>query len=337
MTTKTTHLNSLLSEPLRVGEPDVAWPLQVFPVFGPGSHLKYRSFTRGRTDGLRLGELESGASVNDVDVQNRTDTPVLLYEGEEVLGAQQNRTFDVSVLVAAQGRMRVPVSCVEMGRWDGSRHGEAMAPSPQAAYPHLRHLKNQHARERVMVGMEARAEQPAVWDEIERKSARMGVDSPTRAMHDVYESRRNRMGELTAAVRRRDGQLGALVAIGGQFVVLDFVGREDVFADLFGPLAQGYALDALDDPGVLSVRPLEPLTIEDARGFMSLALGVEATASKSIGQGEDLRFAADGVAGSGLATDGELVQLTAFPESSAGSETGPGTVGHIRRPSRRRA
>jgi hypothetical protein len=335
MTIKTTHLNSLLSEPLSVGDPDVAGPLAVFPVFGPASHLKYRSFTRGRTDGLRLGELESGASVNDVDVQNRTDTSVLLYEGEEVLGAQQNRTFDVSVLVAAQGRVRVPVSCVEMGRWDGSRHGEAMAPSPQAAYPHLRHLKNQHARERVMAGMEARAEQPAVWSEIDRKSAHMGVDSPTGAMHDVYESRRDRLGELTGAVRRREGQLGALVAIGGQFVVLDFVGRDDVFADLFGPLAQGYALDALDTEARVS-DGAGPPSVEDARGFVSLALGVEATASRSIGQGEDLRFAADGVAGSGLATDGELVQLTAFPESGAGSEAGPGTVGHIRRPSRRR-
>jgi hypothetical protein len=47
------------------------------------------------------GTLAGGASVNDLLVLNPTDVDVLLYEGEEVLGAQQNRTFDVSVLVPA--------------------------------------------------------------------------------------------------------------------------------------------------------------------------------------------------------------------------------------------
>ena len=50
-------------------------------------------------------------------------------------------------------------------------------------------------------------------------------------------------------MNRRDGQLGALVAIGGRFSVLDWVGRADVFAALHGPLVQGYALDALEVGG----------------------------------------------------------------------------------------
>jgi hypothetical protein len=60
--------------------------------------------------------------------------------GEEVLGAQQNRTFDVSVLVAATSALRVPVSCVEAGRWDGGRHDEALALAPQTANPRLRRM-----------------------------------------------------------------------------------------------------------------------------------------------------------------------------------------------------
>jgi len=332
MTTNTLHLNNLLSEPLTVGEPDVAGLLAVFPVFGPAPQLTYRSFARGRADGLKVGELQR-ASVNDVAVENRGDAPVLLYEGEEVLGAQQNRTFDVSVLVGAGATLRVPVSCVEAGRWQAGRHGESFGPAPQTAYPELRRLKNQRARESVGAGMEARASQAEVWGHIAVKSHRLGVVSPTGAMHDVYEGRRARLAELAGAVTRRDGQLGALVAIGERFVVLDWVGRDDVFADLFAPLVQGYALDALDADGDEAGVP----SVEDARGFVSLLAGVDATATKSIGQGDDLRFAADGVAGSGLATDGELVQLTAFPESGAGSDaTGPGMVGHIRRPSRRR-
>jgi len=321
-----------LSEPLRVGDPDVAGPLAVFPLFGPEPREEFVSFAQGRRRGVRLGEDQGGASVNDLVVQNRTDIPVLLYEGEEVLGAQQNRTFDVTVLVAAQKQLRVPVSCVEAGRWDGSRHSEDFAPAPQAAYPELRRQKNRQAREQVMAGMEARATQSAVWDEVAMKSDRLGVHSRTRAMHDIYEARRSRLAELSGAVRLREDQCGALVAIGSRFVVLDYVGRADVFADLFAPLVQGYALDASEMEGEKE-SPAPSLT--DAEGFVSLVLGTEAARARSIGLGEDLRFAADGVAGAGLATDGGLVQLTAFPDD--GSEPGSGpSASSIRRPSHRR-
>src|SRR5919108_137085 len=90
---------------------------------------------------------------------------VLVYEGEEVVGAQQNRTFDVSALVPARSSLRVPVSCVEAGRWDGSRHAESFAPAPQAAYPALRRMKNTHVRANLAAGGEARAAQGEVWRE----------------------------------------------------------------------------------------------------------------------------------------------------------------------------
>lgn len=324
----TTIISNHLSDPLAVGDPDVAGSLAVFPLFGAEAKEGFQSFAKGRAAGARVGEVEAGASVNDLVVENPTGTALLLYEGEEVLGAQQNRTFDVTVLVAAQSKLRVPVSCVEAGRWDGSRHGEEFEASPQAAYPELRREKHRHVRERVAAGMEARADQAEVWSDIAHKSARMGVRSTTGAMHDVYESRRVRLRELAGAVSRRDGQLGMLAAIGGRFAVLDYVGREDVFADLFGPLVQGYALDALE------AEDESAPSAGEANGFVSLVLGCEGARRRSLGVGEDVRFAADGVAGAGLVTDRGLVQLTAFPHDG---DEAPGMGGAVRRPSRRRS
>ena len=48
---------------------------------------------------------------------NPLDTSVLLYDGEELLGAKQNRILNVTVLAAARSETRIPVSCVEQGRW----------------------------------------------------------------------------------------------------------------------------------------------------------------------------------------------------------------------------
>lgn len=183
-----THAPSLhdhLAEPLRLGEPDIHGPLAVFPIFGSGPELEYVSFAHGRAAGASIKELERGASVNDLVVLNPTDHAILLYEGEEVLGAQQNRTFDVSVLVGARTQLQVPVSCVEAGRWDGSRRDESFSPAPQAAYPALRSLKNRAARANVAAGMAPRAVQGEVWDEVAQKSQRMNVASATGAMHDI--------------------------------------------------------------------------------------------------------------------------------------------------------
>lgn len=328
-------LDSFVSEPLRVGEPDVTGPLTVFPIFGPAPRAEYVPFAEARTRGFRIGELDTGASVNDLLVENPTDSNVLLYEGEEVLGAQQNRTFDVSVLVGAGSKLSVPVSCVEAGRWQGGRRHEAFEAAPQAAYPELRRKKAMQARERVAAGLEARADQRAVWDEVSAKSTRMGVHSPTGAMHDIYENRRGHLAEMRDAIKLHDGQLGTLAAIGGEIEVMDWVSRPDTFAVLHGPLVQGYALDALEFAWAEAPAAPEP---ETARGFALLVTDCEPDQrDRGVGLGEGLSFADHGVCGTALTVENELIQLTAFRQDSARSERERVVrTGRVRRPSRRR-
>lgn len=309
---------------LTVGEPDVAGPLAVFPVFGAEPTVSYVAFAQVHGAGMQVKEREGAADVNDLLVLNSTALNVLLYEGEEVLGAQQNRTFDVSVLVAAGARLTVPVSCVEAGRWDGSRHGEGFAPAPQAAYPALRRMKNAQARASAALGLDARADQSAVWGEIARKSARHGARSQTDAMHDVFVHRRDRLDRLQRAVKLRSGQCGALGALGGRLDVFDLVSRAEVFAVLHGPLVQGYALDALEH------RSRKAPTVDQAQEWLDEILTATVTETDGIGMGRDVRFAAPAGAGAGVVSGTELVQLTAFAERRTSQEP------VVRRPSRRR-
>ena len=322
-------LSDLIEGDLRLGDPDVSGALAVFPVFGPEPRLEYASFADGREHGATVTELEAGASVRDLVVHNPTPLSLLMFEGEELLGAQQNRTLDVTVLVGATAKTRIPVSCVEAGRWDGSRHREQFDRAPQAAYPELRRSKARHVREAVRAGVEARADQSTVWNEVNEKAIRHGVDSPTGAMSDVFDNRRERLNELQRAIQLHDGQIGAVAVIGGQISVLDMVSRASVFADLHAPLVQGYALDAIER------EPADPVPGE-AIGFVSLALDNRAARTPGIGLGHDLRFEGNGSEGAGLAVCDELVQLTAFP---ADNEPGPAPAARaarIRRASARR-
>jgi hypothetical protein len=307
---------------LRVGEPDIAGPLAVYPVFAPAAGLEYRSFAEAIALGAGIHELEPAPSVNDVIVHNPLDVGVLLYEGEEIQGAQQDRTLDRSVLIPPASRLQVPVSCVEHGRWDGDRHGEAFTPAPQTAFPELRRAKSRAARASGV----GRAEQGEVWRLVGEKADRHGVSSATGAMRDVFETRRSAVDELRAQIERRDGQVGAVAAVGGELCVVDVVGRADVFAALHGPLVTGYALDAAEQRSD-AVPPAAP-GIEAVQLFLAAALAAAGRDSTALGTGRHTAFANAVVEGTRLQAEGELVALTAFP--------GERMRTRIRRPSHRR-
>ncbi|UTI65198.1 hypothetical protein NBH00_03070 [Paraconexibacter antarcticus] len=326
----------VLTAEIRVGAPQTSGALTVFPLFAAGApRLEYRSFAQAAAEGFVVRELKDGASVNDLVVHNPLGVAVLLYDGEEVSGAQQNRTLDRSVLVPAGAEMTVPVSCVEAGRWDGARHDESFSPAPQAAYPSLRAMKHRQVTTAVSFGAEARADQSAVWDEVAAKSARRGAHSPTGAMADVFDHDRGAIDAMVAAVARQDGQVGAVAAVHGGVAVLDYVSRSDVWAALHGPLVQGYALDALDarGPGLATVvgENIDTAWVQDwVDGFLH---PVEATTRRAAGLGEDVALGHGmGATGTALCLDGELIQLSGFPPVI---EDGP-RGSRIRRPSPRR-
>ena len=323
MTTLTQHFN--------LGEPQVAGPLTVFPVFGPAPRLAYRSFVEAAHLGTLVNEVEGKASVNDVILGNPTDLPLLVYEGEEILGARQNRTFDVSVLVDAQAAVCVPVSCVEMHRWEDGRHNEAFAPSPQTADPTMRARKREVANRRALVGLEARPDQAEVWGDVEERMSAHGVSSDSAALSDVYEGRRDALDRIAGHVHRCDGQLGAVAFVGGRPAALDLVSRPDAFAALLPRLAQGYALDAL------LADEAAPDTFEAER-FLHAALDAPRSPLPTPGMGRGVRIDIPEALGSGIEHGGELIQLCAFPRGGRRDDVGMQLdAAPIDRPSRRRA
>jgi hypothetical protein len=312
-----------LTPDLILAEPQVAGPLAVFPVLGAPGALEYRSFAQAAALGAFVKELDEGASVNDLLVANPTDLPLLALEGEEVLGAQQNRTFDGSVLVLSGMSVKAPVSCVERGRWDGRRAHDRLTPSPQAADPALRRAKRARMNATAVAGQALRADQGEVWAAVDARLARHGAHSPSAAMHDVYEARRADLGRLAAPIAAIPGQLGAVATVAGAPIALDLVSQPEVFADLLPRLVQGYALEAID-------RPVAGPDRARVERFLRAAVHAPRRDVPAAGAGRGFAVTTADVTGGGLTHEGELVQLSAFPGE-------PPAGGRIARPSRRRA
>ena len=87
----------------------------------------------------RITEVDEAGAVSQLKVVNPTNQPLLLLDGEELVGAKQNRVLNTTVLVAAKSELTIPVSCVEQGRW-GYR-GRHFAPSDASLFASVRQKK----------------------------------------------------------------------------------------------------------------------------------------------------------------------------------------------------
>src|SRR5271168_2701414 len=104
---------------IRVGNPICHESLTVFPLFAePSGQVDYLLSDEALQAGsVMVQEVSEGGSVPDLLVENSGDIRVLFLEGEELVGAKQNRILNTSILLPAHSKTKIPVSCVERGRW----------------------------------------------------------------------------------------------------------------------------------------------------------------------------------------------------------------------------
>jgi hypothetical protein len=270
--------------------------------------------------GVRVREVSEAGAVAELLVENPLAEDVLLYDGEELVGAKQNRILNVSVLVGAGSKLPIPVSCVEEGRW----HAESAAfgAAPHTAHPRLRRRKAEALEAEPLARGVAQAD---VWDEVALTADRLAVASPTRANADVFRAHRPSLAELERAFPLEAGQCGAVLALGDN-LCLDAVSRPDAFARLWPKLRAGYLLDALDR---LDQPAASSATVSD---FVASLANATIASRPSAGRGGDIRLSGGRILGSGLDLDGELLQVSVFTRDESPS----GRMGRISRPSRRR-
>jgi hypothetical protein len=287
---------------IQIGEPVEHRGVVLAPLF-PRTQPRAQYVTLDEALGLgfQITELGDGGSVPEVLAANPTASDVIVFDGEELLGAKQNRILNVTVLVPSKGTVRVPVSCVEQGRW--SAGSGAFRAADHAAYPELRRRK---AERLAAAPLRPGLAQEDVWSAVAEKSIRLGSYSPTGAQAHIFDSRNRELADLRGAFALQPGQSGALVALGAELLCLDYLSRPEAFARLYPKLVDGYLLDALERLDV------EPAPVSRLETFIDAVLEAPRRREPSVGLGEDVRVSAQGLVGSGLELDGELVQLSAY-------------------------
>jgi len=79
---------------------------------------EFLTLDQGMTSGLVTVSEKASASVQELLIENRSDHPLFLQEGDRLVGGKQDRTIYASLVIPANsGERRIPTFCVEPGRW----------------------------------------------------------------------------------------------------------------------------------------------------------------------------------------------------------------------------
>ena len=153
------------------GEPVTHGALAVIPLLAPNLDDPDWLTLEEAGDRARVTEVSEAGSVPFLQVANGADRPLLLLDGEELIGAKQNRILNTTVLVAAHTEVTIPVSCVEQGRW-GYR-GRQFRPGDASLYATLRARKAAHVSQSVRAGRGHRADQGEVWAHLADRASQL--------------------------------------------------------------------------------------------------------------------------------------------------------------------
>jgi hypothetical protein len=152
---------------------------------------------------IEITELSESGSVPELLVVNRGPDPVLIIDGEELLGAKQNWVVNLTILVAAQSKLTIPVSCVEAGRWRSRSRAFAAAPRAQYASGRGKRMAQ------VTLSMRERgvhvSDRSEVWADIAAISCRLQTSSPTAAMEALFDQHAGFIDRCVEACRPVDG------------------------------------------------------------------------------------------------------------------------------------
>ena len=288
---------------IALGEPVGQAELTMHPLLDPAAgqseyDLASKALDRGT---LEISEVSESGSVQNLRVTNNGKRPVLLLDGEEFEGAKQNRILNVTVMVAANQTITVPVSCVEVGRW--AYRSKKFGAADWLMDTEGRALHMRSVSESMRSGSRA-GDQGSMWAHIDGKAERLDAASPTGAMAEMYAKHRKRLDDSVRSMKPVEHQVGAVFTSQGRLMGVDLFDSPDTLKTVLPKLVRSHALDSLDprtdrrDPDAAAVDAL-----------LETLGSLESEEYPAVGLGREVRLHGESVEGAALVVDDKVVHL----------------------------
>jgi len=298
--------------------------LRIVPICGLSStEPPYKLLDAATQEAAKVTEISAAGSVLELKVENTLDVRVYLMDGQELVGAKQNRILNTDVLVPAKTTLTIPVSCVEQGRWQSV--SAQFSPGKSASY-RTRAAKSERIHTALKSGWHHDADQGEVWDEVQSTLAACGTVSPTSALSDAYAMRDAELKSFRRQLHMPKDAVGLAVFHGEAFMGLDLFDRHSTLQYFWDSLVDSYALDWL---GASMEAPVGKHGEESEAHPVLKRILQDVTQGNwepfsSPGEGQDFRLQSPEFSGSALIWEGRVVlHLQVFPRQSGGHAGNP--------------
>jgi hypothetical protein len=203
-----------------------------------------------------ISESGVGGSVNTLIGRNLSADTLFIMSGEILQGGKQDRVVARDMLIPpGEGRVKIPVFCVEKGRW--KYKGE----SNDQKFSEYYGMANEHLRDII----DHKKGQQDVWEEVSKSNKRDGVNSGTDAYTDHANNRTFRRAEqeyldfFQSIFENDDTVIGVLTVTGNRVEGVDLFVNNNLFKQEFPKLLYSYIDEAITygAPITVSQRAME--------------------------------------------------------------------------------
>ena len=188
--------------------------------------------------GLELGLVEvkecDTSQVNTVIVKNHSVTPLILIDGAEIIGGDQNRIVNSTILIDAESEMKIPVSCSEKHRWAFKSEFK------QSDY--IANYKTRRAKE--YASRVSSSFQDVIWSSIDSLEMEQDFASPTSAMDGSYENIKAAHNQIIKQFKIIDGQTGVLIMVDGQITGFELFLNSEIYREFHEKILKSYLIDS---------------------------------------------------------------------------------------------
>ncbi len=294
---------------LSLGEAQELEPYTIYPLCvedagapDPGLLLTHQAIEAQLLEILEKGDGE----VQELEALNRGTKPVVVLEGDTLVGCKQNRVVARSVILGKGQKTPVPVGCMEQGRWawKSGRFGSgSMRLTPSVRSASIREVRDSK-RARMK---KARLDQGRLWQDVACSLEVQGVSSGTSDFHAVIEERGEESRRRSRTLKRQPGQVGVLVMAGETFVGLEMAGHPDTWAELADRTLPAFLMDRGAVPGKVAGGGRK-----EASDWLGRIRTSRIALTPALGQGQEIEVEGDRFAGAGLWHDEQVVHLAVF-------------------------
>ena len=251
-------------------------------------------------EGLKSGKVKvselKNEQVSRLMIENTSDKPLFLQEGDRVTGGKQDRTIYSSLVIAPKsGKQTIPSFCIEQSRWALGETGKAFTANANIGYA------SNGVRQAAKLGKS----QGKVWEKVaEQKEAlnkQIDIAKKTSSLNEAIDSKKivastkAYKGKLTDVLAKHGDAVGVAFALDGELSEINVFPGNPLVKKVYPRLLETYAVDAAISKK--ADKKAKPPTADAIKKMMKSKLVTKADRKEKLDKDNQLEIFASAKAG----------------------------------------